>query len=50
MIHMMIGNAMNDAHEVLLFKQVGVRVRRTAIKLIAEKLREKGKLVIETYY
>ncbi|HPL07677.1 MAG TPA: SpoIIE family protein phosphatase [Clostridia bacterium] len=49
-IHMMIGNAMNDAHEVLLFKQVGVRVRRTAIKLIAEKLREKGKLVIETYY
>jgi hypothetical protein len=49
-VHLMIGNAMNDAHEAMLFKQVGVRVRRTAVKLIAEKLREKGKLVIETYY
>ncbi len=49
-IHLMIGNAMNDAHEAMLFKQVGVRVRRTAVKLIAGKLREMGKLVIEAYY
>ena len=49
-IHLMIGNAMNDAHEAMLFKQIGVRVRKTAVKLIAEKLRERGKLVIETYY
>lgn len=49
-IHLMIGNAMNDAHEAMLFRQVGVRVRRTAVRLLAEKLREKGKLVIEAYY
>lgn len=49
-INLMIGNAMNDAHEALLFKQIGVRVRRTTIKLIAEKLRKMGKLVVERYY
>ncbi|MCL2045976.1 MAG: SpoIIE family protein phosphatase [Oscillospiraceae bacterium] len=49
-VHMHIGNAVNDAHENLLFKQVGVRVRKTIIGLIADKLRQMGKLVIETYH
>ena len=49
-VHLHIGNAVNDAHENLLFKQVGVRVRRTIIGLISEKLRQMGKLVIETYH
>ena len=49
-VHMHIGNAINDAHENLLFKQVGVRVRRTIVGLIVEKLRQMGKLVIETYH
>ncbi|MDR1891795.1 MAG: serine/threonine-protein phosphatase [Oscillospiraceae bacterium] len=49
-IRLMIGNAANDAHESLLFKQVGVRVRRTIVRLIADRLRQKGKLVLEKYY
>jgi hypothetical protein len=49
-IHFMIGNAVNDAHEALLFKQVGVRVRRATIGLIADKLRGMGKLVTEKWY
>ena len=49
-IHLLIGNAVNIAHEGLLFKQVGVKVRRKTVALIAEKLREMGKLVLEQYY
>ncbi|HHT86455.1 MAG TPA: SpoIIE family protein phosphatase [Clostridiales bacterium] len=50
LIHLMIGNAANTAHDELLFKQVGVQVRKATVKRIAEKLREMGKLVIERYY
>ncbi|NLB61068.1 MAG: SpoIIE family protein phosphatase [Clostridiales bacterium] len=50
MIHLMIGNAANTAHDELLFKQVGVQVRKATVKRIAEKLKEMGKLVIERYY
>lgn len=49
-ISLMIGNAMNEAHEAMLFKQIGVRVRKTTIELIAEKLRAMGKLVVDQYY
>ena len=49
-VHFMIGNALNEAHEALLFKQVGVRVRKHTINLIADKLRQMGKLVVETFY
>jgi len=49
-VHMHIGNAANDAHESLFFKQVGVRVRRNTVKLLADKLRGMGKLVLEKYY
>ncbi len=47
---LLIGNAMNDAHDALLFKQIGVRVRRKAIRQIVDKLRAAGKLVTEKYY
>ncbi|MDR1041132.1 MAG: serine/threonine-protein phosphatase [Deltaproteobacteria bacterium] len=49
-VHLMIGNAMNVAHEDLLFRQIGVRIRRTTIGLIAETLRGMGKLVTERHY
>ena len=49
-IHLHIGKAVNDAHEDLFFKQVGVRVRRAVIGMIVEKLQKMGKLVIETYH
>ncbi|MDR2197885.1 MAG: serine/threonine-protein phosphatase [Deltaproteobacteria bacterium] len=49
-IHLMIGKANNLAHTDLIFKQVGVRIRMTAIRLIADKLRAMGKLVIARYY
>ncbi len=49
-IHLMVGNAENSAHEALLFKQVGIRLRKKTVGLIAEKLREMGKLVTEKGY
>ncbi|MDR2524667.1 MAG: serine/threonine-protein phosphatase [Oscillospiraceae bacterium] len=49
-VHLHIGKAVNDAHESTLFKQIGVRVRRSVVETIAEKLRAKGKLVTERYY
>jgi hypothetical protein len=49
-IHLMVGKAVNAAHEDLIFKQVGVHVRRATIQKISEKLKNIGKLVIERYY
>jgi len=49
-ITFMVGNAVNEAHSSPLFKQVGVKPRRTAIGLIKEKLESMGKLVIEEGY
>ncbi len=45
-ITFVIGDAVNDAHTNMMFKQVGVRPRHTVIDLIAENLRKKGKLVV----
>ncbi|HPO04957.1 MAG TPA: SpoIIE family protein phosphatase [Bacillota bacterium] len=45
-----IGGAINEAHDSLIFKQVGVRPRISAIQLISKKLRELGKLVVEIKY
>lgn len=42
-----LGGAMNEAHEDLRFKQAGVKPRRVIVKLIAENMRRKGKLVVE---
>ena len=49
-IHLMIGNASNTAHEDLIFKQIGVHLRKAAIQQIADKLKNIGKLVIKRYY
>lgn len=49
-VNLMIGNAQNEAHEGLLFKKVGINVRRKTVKLLAERLRTMGKLVLEKYY
>ena len=49
-IRLMVGNAMNEAHETMLFKQVGVRVRMKTLQLIVKKLRAMGKLVVERRY
>jgi len=49
-VHLMIGNAQNQAHEDLIFKQIGVRVRKSTIRQISDILHSMGKLVIESYY
>ena len=49
-IHFHIGNANNDAHEDLLFKQAGVRVRQATIETLTEKLMAMGKVVTKRYY
>ncbi len=46
----MIGNAMNEAHGTLKFKQLGLMPRQTVLKIISKKLRDMGKLVIEENY
>ncbi|MDX9872213.1 MAG: SpoIIE family protein phosphatase [Clostridia bacterium] len=45
-----VGNAVNDAHKALLFKQMGIRPRAATIKLLARQLRKMGKLVIQEEY
>jgi hypothetical protein len=49
-IHLMMGDAANIAHEDLIFKQIGVHVRKSIIRQITERLQGMGKLVIERYY
>jgi hypothetical protein len=49
-IYFKVGMAVNEAHESLIFKQMGVRVRKTTLQMLTEKLRNMGKLVIEKYY
>ena len=49
-IHLMIGNALNSAHENLIFKQIGVNVRKSTVRQIVEKLKGMGKLIIENLY
>jgi hypothetical protein len=49
-IRFLIGNAQNAAHEDLFFRQIGVKARQAALKLISEKLVELGKQVVKTWY
>jgi len=49
-IHMMIGNSVNTAHDDLIFKQIGVYVRKAIVQQIVKKLKSIGKLVGERYY
>jgi hypothetical protein len=49
-IHFLIGNAINDAHSALIFKQLGIRPREKIIRLISEQLSKMGKLVLAEYF
>lgn len=49
-ITFLVGNAINEAHASPLFKQVGVKPRKTIIAMLKEKLESLGKLVIEEGY
>ncbi|MDR2349716.1 MAG: serine/threonine-protein phosphatase [Deltaproteobacteria bacterium] len=49
-IRFKVGTAVNEAHESLIFKQLGVRVRKNSLRMLCEKLRAMGKLVLEQYY
>ena len=49
-VHLMTGNAPNTAHEDMIFKQVGVHVRKSIIRQIVEHLKNMGKLVLEKGY
>lgn len=49
-VTLMIGRALNTAHLELVFKQLGIRPREATIRLLADKLRAMGKLVVEEYY
>ena len=49
-IHFHVGNANNEAHEDMFFKQVGVRVRKTTVEMLADKLNAMGKIVTKRYY
>ncbi len=49
-IHFHIGNANNEGHEDLIFKQAGVRVRQATIETLTEKLNIMGKVVTKRYY
>ena len=46
----LVGRSVNNAHTDLVFKQLGIRPREATIKLITEKLRQMGKLVVEEYF
>jgi hypothetical protein len=49
-IHLIIGTAVNTAHQAQVFKQVGVKVRKSAVNMLTDKLCGMGKLVIKKYY
>ena len=49
-IHLVIGRAQNAAHNSQIFRQVGVRLRQSAVTLLSDKMFGMGKLVIMKYY
>ncbi len=49
-VHVFMGGGTNTAHSGLLFKQIGVMPRKKTVRLLAEKLKEMGKLVTEKQY
>lgn len=44
-IHFVVGDAKNEAHDALVFKQLGVKPRAQVVRQLDEKLTEMGKLV-----
>jgi hypothetical protein len=49
-VRFIIGRSVNNAHTELLFKQLGIRPRDAAIRMMIKKLQEMGKLIIDEYY
>ncbi len=49
-IHFYIGNAKNKAHQMLVFRQLGIKERADILKEIESKLRKKGKMIYWEYY
>jgi serine/threonine protein phosphatase PrpC len=45
-----VGRSINGAHNELVFKQLGIHPRDTTIRLIADKLKAKGKLVVTEFF
>jgi hypothetical protein len=45
----LVGGAQNPGHNTITFKQLGVQARRTIVPMLAEKLRNMGKLVTESH-
>ena len=45
-----VGRSINDAHNELIFKQLGIRPRDSIIHMITDKLIKKGKLVVTEYF
>ena len=48
-VHFLVGEAHNPGHDTITFKQLGVQTRKTIVPMLAEKLRDMGKLVTETH-
>ena len=49
-ITFIIGRSINDAHNELLFKQLGILPRDTTIRQISSKLENMGKLIVSEYF
>ncbi|HOO32371.1 MAG TPA: SpoIIE family protein phosphatase [Thermotogota bacterium] len=49
-IHFYIGNAKNKAHQMLVFRQLGIKEREEILKDIESKLKKKGKMIYWDYY
>ena len=49
-IHFHVGNAKNKSHQLLPFRQLGLKVRYDVLKDIEQKLKQKGKTVYFDFY
>ena len=49
-VHFFIGDAVNEAHQALIFKQMGIMPRSRVLELMQNRLRRMGKLVTERRY
>ena len=49
-IHFHVGNAKNKSHQLLPFRQLGLKVRYDVLKDIEHKLKKKGKTVYFDFY
>ena len=49
-IHFHVGNARNKTHQLLPFRQLGIKARSDVLKDIEQKLKQKGKTVYFDFY